>query len=188
MLDDQRQRVARIVDRENLCSAGTGLGQRLVGSCSSVSEVVEERRVDDASRDGPLIRCEHHAPTTPDRARAGPSQRRRTCSPTTQAAVRNTSVPSVAHAAPSMDSAGTSCVLRPMLTSSAAPHVAAYSSLAAPRDQLVRERVVERQQRKRQREDTKRRNCRRVLQHRSVLESGTVQRSTTRHSQRPRKR
>src|SRR5262249_24078585 len=88
--------------------------------------IVEERSVDDASRDCPLVRCEHHAPTAPAATIVLVRRTAATCSPTTQAAVRNTSVPSVAHAAPSIDNTGTSCALSARLTSSAAPQAAAY--------------------------------------------------------------
>src|SRR5262245_31560869 len=125
IIDDQRQRLARPVDREDLCRGFPRLDQRLMELLEG-QRIVEQRRIDHASRDRQFIRCQHHAPTAPAATNRPARRDATTCRPTTHAAVRNTSVPSVAHAAPSMDSAGMSCAFRPRLTTKATAHAAAY--------------------------------------------------------------
>src|SRR5439155_23323322 len=97
--------------------------------------IVEQGRVDHRSRDCQLPA--RHRITPPSLARAAGELRRgglgkerepfRRARTITQPAVRNTSVPSVAHAAPSIDSAGMSRALSARFTTSASAHSPAYA-------------------------------------------------------------
>src|SRR4030095_10313632 len=74
--------------------------------------IVEERRVEHRARDRDFTAV-HHYDLTPSAA--------------AQAPVRHSSVPSVAHAAPSIESQGISHAFSARLTTSAMPQMAAYA-------------------------------------------------------------
>src|SRR5262249_26356120 len=111
VLDQLLQQRAAVVHGENLGRALIRLDQRTVQLLER-QRIVEERGVDDRARDRQL--AGRHVP--PPLARvAGELRRRRLIKEreafrrartAVQPAVRNISVPSVAHAAPSIDSAG----------------------------------------------------------------------------------
>ena len=118
-VDDLLEGVAAFVQREDLRRREVRLDQRLVQLIER-DRVIEQPRVDDRARDGELVPRHTGSPAVAAIDRAP-----RVASASTQPHVRNTSVPSVAHAAPSIDIDGSSRAFSTMLMTSATPQIAA---------------------------------------------------------------